>query len=79
MGTRLYLLPDEDEDETKVWYPLDLGIRMMMYGNEYEIAQPVLLARSVVIPTSNLINAYIEIFLNFLYVGMVSCTYFVMV
>ena len=26
MGTRLYPLPDGDEDETKVWYPLDLDM-----------------------------------------------------
>jgi len=25
MGTRIYLLPSGDGDETKVWYPLGLG------------------------------------------------------
>jgi len=28
MGTRLYPLSDRDEDETKVWYQLSLGMRM---------------------------------------------------
>jgi len=28
MGTRLYPLPGGDEDETKVWYPLNLGMGM---------------------------------------------------
>jgi len=44
MSTSLYPLPDEDGDETKVWYPLDLGIGMGMnffYGDGYEIAKPV--------------------------------------
>jgi len=44
MGTRLYPLRRGDEDETKVWYPLGLGIRMgtnFFYGNEYGIAKPV--------------------------------------
>jgi len=31
MGTRLYLLPGGDGDETKVWYPLDLGMGMRMH------------------------------------------------
>jgi len=26
VGTRLYPLPGGDGDETKVWYPLDLGM-----------------------------------------------------
>jgi len=43
MGTtRLYLLLGGDG--TKVWYSLDLGMRMGMnffYGNGYEIAKPV--------------------------------------
>jgi len=30
MGTRLYLLLGGDVDETKVWYPLDLGTGMGM-------------------------------------------------
>jgi len=44
MSTRLYLLPGGDGDETKVWYPLGLGMRMRMncfYGVGYEIAKPV--------------------------------------
>jgi len=28
MGMRLYPLSGENEDETKVWYPLDLGMGM---------------------------------------------------
>jgi len=28
MGTRLYSLPGEDGDGTKVWYSLDLSMRM---------------------------------------------------
>jgi len=39
MGTRLYPLPGGDEDETKVWYSLYLGMRMnFFYGNGYGIA-----------------------------------------
>jgi len=30
MSTRLYPLPGGDGDETKVWYPLDLGMEMRM-------------------------------------------------
>jgi len=30
MDTRLYPLPGGDEDEIKVWYPLSLGMGMMM-------------------------------------------------
>jgi len=44
MDTRLYPLSGRDEDETKVCYPLDLGMRMMMnlfYGDEYEITKLV--------------------------------------
>jgi len=36
MGTRLYPLPGGDEDGTKVWYPLDLGMGMIFfYGYGY--------------------------------------------
>jgi len=38
MGTRLYLLSGGDDDETKVWYPLNLGMGMGMnffYGDGY--------------------------------------------
>jgi len=44
MGTRLYPLPGGDGDETKVWYPLDLGMRMGMnffYEDGYGIVKPV--------------------------------------
>jgi len=30
MDTRIYPLPDGDDDETKVWYPLGLSMRMRM-------------------------------------------------
>jgi len=30
MSTRLYPLPDVDGNETKVWYPLGLGMGMRM-------------------------------------------------
>jgi len=30
MGMRLYSLPGGDEDEIKFWYPLGLGMGMMM-------------------------------------------------
>jgi len=40
MSTRLYPLLGGDEDETKVWYMLDLGMRMnFFYGDKYEIAK----------------------------------------
>jgi len=42
MGTRLYSLPGEDVDGTKVWYPLDLGMGMGMnffYEDGYGIAK----------------------------------------
>jgi len=44
MGTNIYLLPSGDEDGTKVWYPLGLGMDMGMDffdRNEYEIAKLV--------------------------------------
>ena len=44
MGTRLYPLPGEDEDGTKVWYPLGLGMGMgidFFYGDGYGIVKPV--------------------------------------
>jgi len=44
MGTRLYPLPGGDGDETKVWYPLSLGMGMGMnffYGDGYRIAKLV--------------------------------------
>jgi len=44
MGTRLYPLPGGDGDETKVWYPLSLGMEMRMnffYGNGYGKAKSV--------------------------------------
>jgi len=42
MGTRLYPLPGGDGDETKVWYPLGLGMRMnFFYGDGYGIVKPV--------------------------------------
>jgi len=44
MGTRLYPLPVRDGDETKVWYPLSLGMRMGMnffYRDGYGIAKLV--------------------------------------
>jgi len=44
MGTKLYMLPGGDGDETKVWYPLSFGMGMMMnffYGYEYGIAKLV--------------------------------------
>jgi len=44
MGTRLYLLPGGDGDGIKVWYPLDLGMGMMMnffYEDGYGIVKPV--------------------------------------
>jgi len=44
MGTRLYPLPGGDGDETKVWYPLGLSMRMWMNflcGDGYGIAKPV--------------------------------------
>jgi len=44
MSTRLYPLPGEDGDETKVWYPLslDMGMRMNFFdGNGYGIVKPV--------------------------------------
>jgi len=44
MGTRLYPLLGGDGDETKIWYPLDLDIGMMMNflcGDEYGIAKPI--------------------------------------
>jgi len=44
IGTRLYPLTGGDRDETKVWYPLDLGMGMGMnffYGDGYGIAKPV--------------------------------------
>jgi len=40
VGTRIYSLPGGDGDETKVWYPLALGIGMNMsffYGDGYGI------------------------------------------
>jgi len=40
----MFLLPSGDGDETKVWYPLGLGMGMRMnffYGNGYGIAKPV--------------------------------------
>ena len=43
MGTRLYLLPDGDEDGTKVRYRLDFGMGMRMNffcGDGYGIAKP---------------------------------------
>jgi len=30
MGTKLHLLPSGDDDGIKVWYPLSLGMGMMM-------------------------------------------------
>jgi len=30
MSKRIYPLSDGDEDEIKVWYPLNLGMRMEM-------------------------------------------------
>jgi len=30
MGTSIYVLPSGDEDEIKVWYPLDLDMGMGM-------------------------------------------------
>jgi len=42
MDTRLYPLPGGDEDGTKVWYSLDLGMGMRMnffYGNGYGITK----------------------------------------
>jgi len=44
MGTWLYQLPSRDVDETKVWYLLDLGMRIginFFYGDEYGIAKPM--------------------------------------
>jgi len=38
MGTRLYPLPSGDRDETKVWYPLGLGMGIwiiIFYGDGY--------------------------------------------
>jgi len=53
MGTRLYPLPDGDEDGIKLWYPLGLGMGMwwiFFYGDEYGIAKHVP-PRSVAIPS----------------------------
>jgi len=44
IGTRLYPLPGGDENETKVWYPLGLGMSIGMncfYGDGYGITKPV--------------------------------------
>jgi len=30
MSTRIYPLPGGDVDETKIWYPLNLNIEMMI-------------------------------------------------
>jgi len=43
MDTRLYPLTGRDGDETKVRYPLNLGMEMKMnflYTDEYGIAEP---------------------------------------
>jgi len=45
MSARLYPLTDGDKDETKVWDPLGLGMRMEMnffYKNKYGIVKPVI-------------------------------------
>jgi len=58
IGTRLYPLPGKDGNETKVWYPLNLDMRMKVnffYKNLYGIAKPVP-RPPVVIPTYNIIN-----------------------
>jgi len=44
MGTGLYPLPDGDENGIKLWYPLSLGMGMIMnsfYGDGYGIVKPV--------------------------------------
>jgi len=51
MGTRLYPLPlsGENEDKTKIWYPLSLAMQIeinFIYKNRYEIPKHV----PVVIP-----------------------------
>jgi len=52
MSTRLYPLSGGDGDETKVWYPLSLDMKMWMnffYENVYRIVKLVL-APPLVIP-----------------------------
>jgi len=53
--TRLYSLPGGDEDETKAWYPLGLGMGMRMYFFYGDgIAEPVPTSpRPVAIPSNN--------------------------
>jgi len=49
MTTKLYPLTGENENEKKVWYPLNLSMRMrtiFLYEDEYEITRN----SSVVIP-----------------------------
>jgi len=44
MSTRLYPLRGGDGDETKVWYPLNLEMKMglnFFYGDVYGITKPV--------------------------------------
>ena len=44
LGTSIYLLPSGDEDETKIWYPLSLGMDIeinFFFGDWYETKKPV--------------------------------------
>jgi len=58
-------LPNEDEDETKIWYPLNLNIRIYFLSKDgYEISKhvPSLIRDDLVaIPTKDENNIFFKI------------------
>jgi len=62
MGTSIYLLLGGDEDETKVWYPLCLGMRMrtsLVFFDENSS-----LPRPVVIPLSLTFQSFLSMIIK---------------
>jgi len=73
MSTRLYLLTGEDEDETKVWYSLNLGMEIrdeFLYEDVYKITKlvPTLLSFLLLI----YYYTYLKVFMQIVIIIIIS-------